>query len=348
MTNLRTQLDRARLVELPQAEAPKVAQKPQQNVSEDEFGRGSFGQQKGGDGGVPGIASFKGVVGLLGGEPPLASRYPAHALVGQNYRDPGIVGSFILETRADPSTQIVLDSNAVDPSGKVKVFVTSTKDIKTEPAKDFVLKLMREKFPEFSADQIEVIGLKCPVEGVHEQPVFYPGRDKDNEGVRGAVGRCEFGPLREQFDAIKTQQAALAAQGQKSAPAFVVSFENYFSFEPVDLSKMPLGWIKERGAEYVKNGRVPVDIAAIHVKAAVGGQEQSTTGFSDGVAAPQRFLEESKKTGYDVTAGKFIAAELNVDDANWHGDFTSVDRPTFLTIGVEKMIRGKDQLVAWA
>ena len=163
-----------------------------------------------------------------------------------------------------------------------------------------------------------------------EQPI---GRDA---GLKGARGRAED-------PRIQTAMKEATAEGRV---AFVVSFENCIAFEPLDGGVMPQDWRDEHRAAFTDDrGRVATDLAAIHVELTAGGQHQTATAWSDGVTLPHRYLTQARRqttdgaggTGYDVTAGKLMQADLGVDHANWHTPFTGHSRDEILRRGVESI-----------
>lgn len=202
---------------------------------------------------------------------------------------------------------------------QIDLYVTSDKQLKYQPAIDFVVKSLTPMWPNFSADDIVLHALKVS-SGIAEQPI---GRDQAEQGARG---RC--------MDS-RIQTALGDPQGKN---IFVVSFENAISLEARDLSCLHRSWHAKHADVFVnENGEMPIDVAGIFVQTVVGGKSQESLAFSDGVTLPKKYVEKSRETQYQVTAGSIMEKEMGVSGTNWHEQFVGYSRDYLLRIGVDRI-----------
>ena len=85
--------------------------------------------------------------------------YDAARTWGSSYRDVGGFGSAVVVQDRSATPPIVVDRRALSPDGRtptVDLHVTSQKELKWGPARDFIVKSMQAAFPDFSADNVRV------------------------------------------------------------------------------------------------------------------------------------------------------------------------------------------------
>lgn len=257
------------------------------------------------------------------------SKYPIEVIAGPGYSDLYGYGSAVIlnEEKAAPAliSKSQFKINPTTSRPQIELFVTSEKELKWRPAVNFVVNLMRSNWPDFSENDITLRTLKVD-SGIAEQPI---GR---NAGVLGARGRCSDLRITSALESAK-------ASGEN---VMVVSFENTIAIESLN-REMPKEWQELYGTNYLDaQNCIPVDIAAVCFKAAIGKEFYECVGFSDGVTLPLKYLEEAASStqnaqaqhGYDITCGKLIARDSGLPDTNWHLGFTGQSRDQLLIDGI--------------
>lgn len=250
--------------------------------------------------------------------------YDPTILLGPAWQDRGF-GSFLLISNRAHSKPVVIEHRdlAVDPClgrPRVQLLVTSEKEVKCRPAREYLLEALRRYWRDAQLDDIELTATKCE-SGVAEQPI---GKEA---GLRGARGRCAD-------TQIQMELAAAAALGTN---AMVVSFESTVCREILDLSVMPAAWHERWASEYLDaDGGVMLDLAAIHVETVVKGHRSMAATWSDAVAIPRHLTETVAKlgkatsTGYSLRVGEIAHQRWGLPADNWHEAFVGHSRDEIL------------------
>jgi len=227
-----------------------------------------------------------------------------------------------IESRSRPIVVRAQDFTINAETGRptIDLYVTSDKQLKYQPAVDFVVKSLAERWPEFTEQDIRLHALKVN-SLIKEQPI---GRDQAEEGARG---RCQDARI----------QAAVNSPGD--ANVIVVSFENTIGLESHDTESMPQAWKDNHRQTFVnESGELAVDIAGVYVQAVVGGQKHESLAFSDGVTLPMDYVRQSQAQDCNITAGSLMEQQMGVSGTNWHEQFVGCSRDYLLRIGVGRIL----------
>jgi non-canonical (house-cleaning) NTP pyrophosphatase len=183
----------------------------------------------------------------------------------------------------------------------IKIYVASTKELKMNAAKEAVQSLM---LGHLQSINVEVKGFAAE-SNIKEQPV---GTDETKKGANNRLENLRV--------LVEKKEQIFPHIERDNILRIFVSMEN--------------GIINEK----LNGVDVLVDRCYIICRIFYNGHKKKVKGFSDGVTVPSECFTESYNTGFNKTAGDFIAKKYDTNGTDWHQKLAGVSRKELIKAGM--------------
>jgi non-canonical (house-cleaning) NTP pyrophosphatase len=202
----------------------------------------------------------------------------------------------------------------------IKIYVASNKQLKMNASKEAIQSLMQGYLQSVT---MEVLGCHAAESNIKEQPV---GVDETKKGAKNRIDN-----LRKQLH-IKQ---VFASTESDDVLRIYVSMEN-------GIIKEKLNGVKDKDLFETEDHMVWVDRCYIICEIYYNCHKKKVKGFSDGVTVPLEFVEASRNSDFNTTAGDFIAKKWDTNGTDWHLKLAGVSRKEIIKNGIVGILKNLD------